>query len=53
MMKCIDFYLKVEVDLAGDESPQKVAEELCRMLRKLYSVRKAELSHLVEHGAEN
>ena len=52
-MKCIDFYLKVEVDLTGDESPQKVAEERCRMLRKLYSVRKAELSHLVEHNAEN
>ena len=51
-MKCIDIYIKVEVDLPGDETPQKVAEELCRILRRVYAVRKAELSHLVEHGAD-
>lgn len=52
MMKCIDIYLKVEVDLPDDESPQKLAEELCRMLRKAYAVRKAELSSHVDHNGE-
>ncbi len=53
MMKRIDLYIKVEVDLPNDENPQKIAEELCRMLRKVYSVRKAELSHLAEHEPGN
>jgi len=52
-MKRIDIYIKVQVDLPGDENPQKVADELCRVLRKVYAVRKAELSHLVEHGADS
>ena len=48
-MKCIDLYLKVEVDLPESESPQRVAEELCRMVKKFYAVRKAELSSMVDH----
>ncbi len=52
VMKCIDLYLKVEVDLPDDENPQKLAEELCRMLRKAYAVRKAELSSHVDHNGE-
>ncbi len=53
MMKCIDLYLKVEVDLPDDENPQKLADELCRMLLKAYAVRKAELSSRVDHNDEN
>ena len=49
MMKCIDLYLKVEVDLPDNEDVQRLADELCRMLRKAYAVRKAELSSQVEH----
>ena len=49
VMKCIDLYLKVEVDLPESESPQRVAEELCRMVKKFYAVRKAELSSMVDH----
>ena len=48
MMRCIDIYLKVEVDLSAEEKPERVAEELCRALCKMHAVRKAELSHLVE-----
>jgi hypothetical protein len=51
-MKCIDLYLKVEVDLPDDENPQKLAEELCRMLCKAYAVRKAELSSHQDHNGE-
>ena len=53
VMKCIDLYLKVEVDLPDDENPQKLADELCRMLLKAYAVRKAELSSRVDHNDEN
>jgi hypothetical protein len=50
-MKAIDVYLKVELDLDESEQPQKFAEELCRALKKVYGVRKAEISNLLEHTA--
>jgi hypothetical protein len=50
-MKSFDLYLKVEIDVGPEEDPVRVAEELCRMLRKVYAVRKAELSNHVEHVA--
>lgn len=49
-MKAIDLYIKVEVDVPDEEDVQKLAEELCRMLRKAYAVRKAELSSQVNHN---
>ena len=39
-------YLKVEADLAPEESPERFAEEICRILRKVYGVRRAELQSL-------
>lgn len=45
-MKAIDVYLKVEVDLEDSENPKRFAEELCRALRKIYGVRRAEVSTL-------
>jgi len=41
-------YLKVELDLDEREKPEKLASEMCRMLRKLYGVRQAEVSSIVE-----
>ena len=46
-MKRIDLYIKVEVELDEDEKPEKVANEICRVVQKLYPVRKAELSSAV------
>lgn len=43
-----DVYLKVELDLDRDEDPQKVAAEICQRIRKLYGVRQAEVSSVVE-----
>lgn len=43
-----DVYLKVELDLDEREKPEKLASEMCRMLRKLYGVRQAEVSSIVE-----
>lgn len=43
-----DVYLKVELELDEKESPEKIAAEICRMIRKVYSVRAAEVSSIVE-----
>jgi hypothetical protein len=47
VMKRMDLYIKVEVELDEDEKPDKVANEICRVVQKLYVVRKAELSSAV------
>lgn len=51
-MKAIDVYLKVEVDLEESEDPKRFAEELCRVLRKVYGVRRAEVSTLHDVSVE-
>ena len=47
-----DVYLKVELDLPESEKakdrPEHLASEICRMLRKLYGVRNAEVSSIME-----
>ena len=46
-MKRMDLYIKVEVELDETEKPEKVAEEICRVIQKIYVVRSAELSNAV------
>ena len=43
-----DLYLKIELDIDEDERPEKLAAEICRMIRKVYGVRTAEVSSLIE-----
>ena len=43
-----DVYLKVELDLDPKEKPERVAAEICRTIRRIYGVRKAEVSSMVE-----
>ena len=43
-----DLYLKVELDLDDKEKPERVASEICRLIRKLYGVRSAEVSNIVD-----
>jgi len=43
-----DVYLKVELDLDPKEKPERVAAEICRTIRRIYGVRKAEVSSIVE-----
>jgi len=43
-----DVYLKIELDLDELEKPERIAAEMCRMLRKIYGVRQAEVSNIVE-----
>lgn len=47
IMKRVDIYVKVEVELDEDELPERVAREICRQVEKMYIVRKAETSHVV------
>ena len=47
LMKRVDLYIKVTVDLDDEEQPERVAGEICRQLEKLYVVRSAELSSTV------
>jgi len=46
-MKRVDLYLKVTVDIDEEEKPERLARELCRQLEKMYAVRSAELSNVV------
>jgi hypothetical protein len=47
-MARMDLYLKVELDLDEKERPDRVATEICRAVRKIYGVRQAEVSSIVE-----
>jgi hypothetical protein len=47
-MNRADLYLKVELDLDDLEKPERIAAEICRMLRKVYGVRQVEVSSIVE-----
>jgi hypothetical protein len=44
-MNRTNLFFKVELEHLADESPERVGEEICRQLRKLYGVRNAELSN--------
>lgn len=43
-----DVYLKVEVVLDEKEPVERLAAEICRMVRKLHGVRQAEVLSTVE-----
>ena len=43
-----DVYIKVELYLDPKESAERIAAEICRMIRKVYSVRHAEVSSIIE-----
>lgn len=43
-----DVYLKVEVTLDEEEPVERVAAEICRMIRKLHGVRHAEVLSTAE-----
>ena len=48
-MKRVDLYIKVEIELDEDETPEHIANEICRLIQKTYYVRSAELSSAVIH----
>ena len=44
-----DLHIKVVVELGDDDSPDKLANEICRLIAKIYGVRSAELASCVPH----
>lgn len=46
-MSRVDLYIKVEVEIDETEKPDRVADEICRQIQKIYVVRSAELSSTV------
>jgi hypothetical protein len=40
-----NLFIKVEVELAEGEAPQKLGDAICRQILKVYGVRSAELSN--------
>jgi hypothetical protein len=51
-MRRTDLYLKIELEHAEDEQPQRLAAEICRRVERLYGVRAVELSNLVSHAEQ-
>ena len=43
-----DLYVKIELDLDERETPERIAAEICRAIRRIYGVRQAEVSNIVE-----
>ena len=43
-----DVHIKVELILNEKENADKIATEVCRVIRKVYGVRSAEVSSIVE-----
>jgi hypothetical protein len=43
-----DVYVKVELDHDDEEKVERLAAEICRVIRKVYGVRKAEVSSIIE-----
>ena len=45
-----DLFIKVEIEHASDETPERLAAEICRRITKIYGVIDAELSNFVTHA---
>ena len=43
----VDVFIKVEVELDEDEKPERVANEICRQVEKIYVARRVELSSII------
>ena len=50
VMQRTDVYLKVELILDDQENPDRVSAEICRLISKVYGVRRAEVSNMVDHS---
>jgi len=47
-MSRANLFFKVEIDHDKDYNLERLGEEICRMLRKFYSVRDAELTNFTK-----
>jgi hypothetical protein len=47
-MRRSDIYVKVELVTDDKENPERLAAEICRVIRKVYGVRNAEVSSIID-----
>jgi hypothetical protein len=47
-MRRTDLYVKVELVYDDEEKVERMATEICRLIRKVYGVRNAEVSSMIE-----
>jgi len=47
IMREMQIYVKVVVELPDGEQPQRMGREICRVVKKLYGVREAEVSSII------
>jgi len=47
-MRRTDVYLKVELILEDHDNAQKIAQEICRTVQRVYEVRAAEVQSIFE-----
>lgn len=45
-----DLFIKVEIEHPDEESPERLAAEICRRILKVYGVVNAELSNFVKRA---
>jgi hypothetical protein len=43
-MSVSDVFVKIELEYDPEERPERIADEICRQLKKFYGVREAEVS---------
>ena len=51
-MSKVFLYLKIELEHGEDEKTQRLADEICRRIQKIYGVRSAEVSNIVSPTEE-
>jgi hypothetical protein len=49
-MQRASLFLKVELELDEDDHFERIGEEICRQILKMYGVRRAELSNITTDG---
>lgn len=46
-MRELQIYVKVVVEVPEGEQPQRLGREICRVVKKLYGVREAEVTSII------
>ncbi len=49
-MNRANLFLQIEFEPDEDEKPERIGEEICRQIAKIYGVRRAELSSVTTCG---
>ncbi len=47
-MRRVDLHIKVELEVDEDEKPERLAAEICRLIRRVYGVRSADVSSIMD-----